>query len=128
MGKIIHHDKYTVDSFRDELIVASAEKIRSHILKGNKDFIVTYVPSIRRPNLVKEFASKLAKELSIPFRELIIKVSDTVPQKTLLNSHYNVGMLSMVLKQFEVFPISILSWWMILKILDGHLQFVGICF
>jgi ATP-dependent DNA helicase RecQ len=86
-GKIIHHDKYTAESFRDDLVVASAEKIRSHILKGNKDFIVTYVPSIRRPNLVKDFATKLAKELDIPFMELIIKVSDTVPQKTLQNSH-----------------------------------------
>ncbi len=44
---------------------------------------VTSIPSLRRPELVKNFAMRVAKKLGIPYVEGIIKTEETDEQKKL---------------------------------------------
>jgi ATP-dependent DNA helicase RecQ len=54
---------------------------------------VTYVPSLRRPDLAADLAHRLADKLGLPCEEAVQKVHETQPQKELENSvqqHANV--------------------------------------
>lgn len=48
---------------------------------------VTCVPSLKRPQLVPNFAQKLANQLNIPFIPVVRKVQQNQPQKTMNNSY-----------------------------------------
>lgn len=47
---------------------------------------VTCVPSLRHPDLVPNFARRVAKMLGVPFEPIIVKIKDAVEQKTMANS------------------------------------------
>lgn len=47
---------------------------------------VTAVPSRRNPELVPDFARRLADRLDLPYRAALEKVRDASPQKTMENS------------------------------------------
>ena len=47
---------------------------------------ITCVPSLKHPELVPDYAQRLARRLGIPFRECIKKVRETDPQKGMQNS------------------------------------------
>ena len=47
---------------------------------------VTAVPSLRRPELVPDFARRLAHALRLPFREALMKKESRPEQKTMENS------------------------------------------
>jgi len=47
---------------------------------------VTCVPSLRNPELVADFAGRLAESLGLPCEDVITKVRDTDPQTTMHNS------------------------------------------
>jgi len=47
---------------------------------------VTAVPSLRRPELVRDFARRLAEGLGLPFYPVLVKVKDTPEQKNMQNS------------------------------------------
>lgn len=72
--------------FPDPLVDASAELIRTRWKPQPKPEWVTCVPSRRHPNLVPDFARRLAAKLGLPLVECIKKVQDTEPQKTRQNS------------------------------------------
>jgi ATP-dependent DNA helicase RecQ len=55
---------------------------------------VTAVPSLRRPDLVPEFAQRLATALDLPFLPVLAKLCETRPQRELANSHYQAQNLS----------------------------------
>lgn len=57
------------------------------------------MPSLRRPELVKSFAQRLAAHLGLPYHEAIKKKKDTPQQKTMENSFYQS---SNALDGFEV--------------------------
>ena len=44
------------------------------------------LPSLRRPNLVPDFAERLATALSLPFRPLLVRTQERPEQKTMENS------------------------------------------
>jgi ATP-dependent DNA helicase RecQ len=48
---------------------------------------VTCVPSLNRPELVPNFAARLAQELELPFIAAIKKIHSTRPQKEMNNSY-----------------------------------------
>ncbi|MCE2526389.1 MAG: hypothetical protein J4G00_02505 [Actinomycetia bacterium] len=48
---------------------------------------VASVPSLRCPELVQTFAARLAALLDLPYKNVIEKVRDTEPQKSMQNSH-----------------------------------------
>lgn len=51
---------------------------------------VTCVPSLRHPDLVPNFARRVAKMLGVPFEPIIVKIKDAVEQKTMANSSLQV--------------------------------------
>jgi len=84
-GKVVSHDKYKEGIFSDELVEASAERLKDFI-KENNITCVTYIPSRRRPELVKNFAERLAKRLDLSIFTALEKSQDTICQKELNNS------------------------------------------
>ena len=72
--------------FDDELVAASAALIRDRWKPDPFPTWVTFVPSLRRPELVADFARTLAAMLGLPCEEVVIKTRDTEPQATLNNS------------------------------------------
>ena len=56
-------------------------------MKENDIKALTYIPSLRRPNLVKSFAERLAEKLGLEFFTAIEKTNDAACQKTMNNSY-----------------------------------------
>lgn len=88
MGKYVRQDKYEKNYFRDELVDASVELIKNNWDKESEPTWVTSIPSLRRPELVKSFAQRLAAKLGLPYYDVIKKKKDTPQQKTMENSFY----------------------------------------
>lgn len=86
-GKYVKEDKYIHGYFRDELVDAAVDLIINSWDKEDGPTWVTSIPSLRRPELVKNFAMRVAKKLGIPYIEGIIKTEETDEQKTMKNSY-----------------------------------------
>ena len=86
-GKLVKQNKYIDGKFSDELVDAAYKKMRQKCIEWDIDAI-TAVPSKRRPNLVPDFAKRLADRLQIPFKEFIQKISDVEEQKQQNNSSH----------------------------------------
>lgn len=67
--------------FGDDLVGAAAEMIRERWRPAPPPAWVTFVPSLRRPNLVRDFARRLAGMLELPCVPVVVKVEDNAPQK-----------------------------------------------
>ena len=83
---------------------------------------LTYVPSLRHPNLVKSFAEKLAEALCVPCIEVLYVSEERPPQKTMENSFYQSKNLD---GAFEVIEGSILkeAVWLIDDAVDSQWTF-----
>lgn len=79
-GGIVEEDKHA-GHFRDELVDAVAEMIIQRWQPMPEPQWVTCVPSLRHPELVPDFAERLAQKLGLPFFQVIEKVLDSQPQK-----------------------------------------------
>ncbi len=79
-GSMVKDDKHA-NYFRDELVVASAEMIRGRWHPEDYPTWVCCVPSLNHPELVPNFAMRLATELGVPFVDAISKVQENQPQK-----------------------------------------------
>jgi ATP-dependent DNA helicase RecQ len=84
-GELVAHGK-AQGHFYDELVAASADLILNRW--GAPVAWVTCIPSNRHPNLVPEFAARLAEALGLPFRAVIQKSRETEPQKNMENRFY----------------------------------------
>lgn len=73
-------------TFSDELVEAVAEMIEDDLSPDPAPTWVTAVPSNRHPELVPNFARRLAERLELPYRAALAKVRDTRPQKTMENN------------------------------------------
>jgi len=71
--------------FDDELVHASADMIRHRWADARPLGWVTCVPSKRHPELMPDFARRLAAALGIPFVPVILKSRETAAQKTMEN-------------------------------------------
>jgi len=79
-GGLVADDKHA-GHFRDALVDAMAEMIRDRWRPDPAPQWVTCVPSNNHPNLVPDFAHRLADRLGFPFVDAIRKVRDNEPQK-----------------------------------------------
>ena len=79
-GRLVEEDKHA-GHFRDELVDATAEMIQQRWRPNPAPEWVTCVPSRAHPNLVPDFAARLARRLGLPFHAAIAKVRDNRPQK-----------------------------------------------
>jgi ATP-dependent DNA helicase RecQ len=85
-GSLVKQGKYRNNYFGEELIFAAAEMIRRW-QPNPKPTWVNCVPSLNRPNLVPDFAQRLAQALELIFVPCIQKITATKPQKEMNNSY-----------------------------------------
>ena len=89
-GSMVAADK-SAGRFRDGLVEAAAEMYEQRWKPSPAPQWVACVPSLRNPELVSDFAERLAGRLDLRdlrFLNVIKKVSHTEPQKTMQNEFY----------------------------------------
>jgi ATP-dependent DNA helicase RecQ len=79
--------------FDDELVGAAVDLLRNRWTAAARVAWVTCIPSTRHPNLVPDFASRLAAALGVPFRAVIQKSRETEPQKNMENRFHQCNNL-----------------------------------
>ena len=89
LAELVRVGKQDVGRFDDRLVAASVEAIRSWDLAAPPaPTWVTCVPSRTSPDLVPDFARRLATALGLPFHMTVEQVEDRPPQKTMANSNH----------------------------------------
>jgi ATP-dependent DNA helicase RecQ len=83
-GDYVRKGKYEYLRFGDELVMACEKLVRNWNPQPALAW-VTCVPSLRHPNLVPDFAQRLARKLDLPFVAVIEKTDDRPEQKTMAN-------------------------------------------
>ena len=84
-GGLIRQGKYHDGHFSDDLVAACVKMIAEWNPQPAPTW-VTCVPSLRHPDLVPNFAQRLAAALGLPFHMVIAKTDDRPEQKTMANS------------------------------------------
>ncbi|MGX5729698.1 RecQ family ATP-dependent DNA helicase [Pseudoxanthomonas beigongshangi] len=84
-GGLVRQGKYHDGNFSDDLVSACVKMIREWNPQPAPAW-VTCVPSLRHPNLVPNFARRLAGALGLPFHAVIAKTDNRPEQKTMANS------------------------------------------
>ena len=84
-GRLVSEGKYRDDRFADELVDACVALVREWQPAPYPTWVAA-VPSHRRPDLVPDFAGRLAVALQLPFREVLQRKEDRPEQKTMENS------------------------------------------
>ena len=79
-GRIVADGKHN-NHFSDELVDATVEMIRERWIPDPAPEWVTCVPSRNHPELVPDFAARLANALGLPFLPVVEKVRNNEPQK-----------------------------------------------
>lgn len=84
-GSLVREGKYHHHRFADDLVTACVKLIREW---GPQPFPewVSCVPSLRHPDLVPDFARRLAAALGVPFHSVLRKSDHRPEQKTMANS------------------------------------------
>lgn len=83
-GGLVRRGKYTDGRFSDELVDAAADMIREWAPRPAPTW-VTAVPSLRHPDLVPDFAARLAAALGTPFAMVLVKTDERAEQKAMAN-------------------------------------------
>jgi len=84
-GGLVRQGKYHDGRFADDLVGACVKMVRE-LGPQPKPSWVTCVPSLRHPDLVPNFAKRLATALGLPFHMVIVKADNRPEQKTMANS------------------------------------------
>ena len=85
-GNLVRDSKYTKKHFPDELVAGCSELIREWKPNPSPTW-VTCIPSRRHPDLVPDFAQRLARSLHLPFHAVLERTDDRPEQKTMANSN-----------------------------------------
>lgn len=92
-GKLVADQKHA-EHFEDDLLEAIAEMI---LQRWNPDPFpewVTCVPSLKHPQLVPNFARRIAERLGLPFHDVIQKCTVNEPQKLMQNRYHQCSNLA----------------------------------
>lgn len=84
-GGLVRQGKYHDGHFSDDLVAACVKMIQEWNPQPSPTW-VTCVPSLRHPQLVPNFAQRLAAALGLPFHMVIAKTDARPEQKTMANS------------------------------------------
>lgn len=103
IGRLVKEGKYNDCHFSEKIVSEMANMIlkmqnRTDKYSINKASIVTFVPSLRRPSLVKDFAIELANKLGIICVDTIEKIKETDEQKLMQNSEMQIKNLTGVFR------------------------------
>ncbi len=85
-GKMVRNGKYQEGHFNDDLVAAAAHVIRDLWRLDPFPTWIAAIPSNRHPDLVPDFANRLAKSLGIPFYSVLHRTGEAPEQKTMQNS------------------------------------------
>lgn len=102
-GGLVEQDKHA-GHFRDELVGAVADMINQRWKPTPRPEWVTCVPSLKHPELVPNFAQRLAAKLGLPFHQVIFKVLDNEPQKLQNNRYHQCSNLDGVFAASDNIP------------------------
>ena len=83
---LVRRGKEVDRRFDDRLVAASAQLIRRVRWSEGPPEWVGFVPSFRNPDLVQNFAVRLAESLGLDCEDVVVKVRETQLQKTMQNS------------------------------------------
>lgn len=86
-GGIVAKDRLENQYFSEKLVEATLELINNKWKEFEGVECIAAVPSLRRPELVKTFAIKVAERLNLPFIDVIKKPKETEEQKFMENSN-----------------------------------------
>jgi ATP-dependent DNA helicase RecQ len=84
-GNAVRLGKYRDHRFGDDLVAACVELVQEWKPEPAPTW-VTCIPSRRHPDLVPDFARRLAVAFGLPFRAVLEKTDDRAEQKTMANS------------------------------------------
>jgi ATP-dependent DNA helicase RecQ len=84
-GGLVRQGKYSDGRFSDELVRACVGMVREWAPDPAPSW-VTCVPSLRHPDLVPDFAKRLAAALDLPFHAALARTENRPEQKTMENS------------------------------------------
>ena len=84
-GGLVRVGKYRDGWFADDLVDACVDLMRRWNPRPALEW-VTCIPSRRHPNLVPDFAERLAMQLGLPFHRVLEKDEDRAEQKEMANS------------------------------------------
>ncbi len=85
LSRLIRIGKYEHNYFADDLVSESFQLLLEWNPQPTPTW-VTCIPSRRHPTLVRDFASRLATELGLPFRDALVKIDNRPQQKGMANS------------------------------------------
>ncbi|WP_419919789.1 RecQ family ATP-dependent DNA helicase [Candidatus Poriferisocius sp.] len=101
---LVRSGKQVDGHFDDRLVGDAADLIRNRWRPNPPPTWVTYAPSLRNLTLVPDFAESLAESLGLPCEDVVVKVRETEPQKTLENSQQQYGNVRGAFKVFTPVP------------------------
>ncbi|WP_339418545.1 RecQ family ATP-dependent DNA helicase [Pseudomonas sp. RL_105y_Pfl1_103] len=84
-GRIVRDNRYLDGYFSDELVQACVEMIKNWGPTPAPEWVVA-IPSLKHPEIVPNFAKRLASALGLPFYNVLAKTEDRPEQKTMANS------------------------------------------
>ncbi|MEM9544106.1 MAG: RecQ family ATP-dependent DNA helicase [Cyanobacteria bacterium P01_E01_bin.42] len=85
-GEVVASGKYETKRFSDDLVTACVEMLRDWSPDPAPTWVAC-IPSLNRPDLVPDFAARLAKVLELPFVPCVEKVRANRQQKEMENSY-----------------------------------------
>ena len=88
-GQLVAQGKYQTNRFADELVAACVEMLQTWSPDPAPQW-VTCIPSLNHPELVPDFAARLATVLGLPFVPCIEKARANSQQKCMQNSYQQV--------------------------------------
>lgn len=91
-GQLVREGKYTSGRYAEELVEGSLQMIDAWRPTPTPTW-VTCVPSLTHPDLVPDFATRLAGRMGLPFVPCVKKVRQNSQQKTMQNSYQQVNNL-----------------------------------
>ena len=86
-GQLVAEDKQA-GHFRDELVHAVVEMLEERWQPKPEPEWVTCIPSLKNPELVPDFARRLADALGLPFKAVVKKVKRNEEQKKQQNQYH----------------------------------------
>jgi len=84
-GELVRKGKYQDRRFSEDLVTACVGLVRAWAPQPAPKW-VTCIPSLRHPDLVPDFARRLASAMNIPFHPVLEKTVGRPEQKTMANS------------------------------------------
>lgn len=111
-GSLVRQGKYLDGRFCDDLVAAVVTMLRGWNPQPAPAW-VTCIPSLRHPELVPNFARRLAAALELPFHAVLRKTDNRPEQKTMANSTQQArnidGSLALTVEALPIGPVLLID-------------------